>query len=48
MTSHYGKDKNYKIYDNYHRNLTQNVDIPAGQYFEYAKHRNYIHAYKYG
>ena len=49
MTSYtIGKDKNYKnIYDNYHRNLTQNVDIPAGQYFEYAKHRNYIHAYKY-
>ena len=43
-----GKDKHYKnIYDNYHKNLTQNVEIPDGQYFTYAKHRNYIHAYKY-
>ena len=38
MTSYtIGKDKIYKnIYDNYHKNLTQNVDIPDGQYFEYA------------
>lgn len=43
-----GEDKNYKnIYDKYHKNLTQNVEIPDGQYFEYAKHRNYIHAYEY-
>ena len=49
MTSYIiGDDKNYKnVYDKYHKYLKQNVVIPDGQYFEYAKHRNYIHAYKY-
>ncbi len=43
-----GKDKIFKnVYDKYHQNLTQNAEIPDGQYFIYAKHRNYIHAYKY-
>ena len=43
-----GNDKNYKnIYDKYHKYLKQNIAIPDGQYFTYAKHRNYIHAYKY-
>ena len=49
MTSYIvGEDKNYKnIYDKYHKYLKQNIAIPDGQYFTYAKHRNYIHAYKY-
>ena len=40
MTSYIiGDDKNYKnIYDKYHKYLKQNVVIPDGQYFEYAKH----------
>ena len=43
-----GKDEYYKnIYSKYHKDLSQNVEIPGGQYFNYAKHRNYIHAYKY-
>ena len=43
-----GKDEVYKnVYDKYHQNLSQEVEIPAGQYFHYGQYRNYIHAYKY-
>lgn len=43
-----GKDKVYKnIYVENNEKFIHEVEIPSGQYFEYAKHRNYIHAYKY-
>ncbi len=47
-TTYIGKDKIFKnVYDKYHQDLIQIAEIPDGQYFIYAKHRNYIHAYKY-
>ena len=43
-----GNDKVYKnVYLGKDQSLIQHVEIPDGQYFVYAQHRNYIHAYKY-
>ena len=43
-----GDDRVFKnVYIDKDKNFTQKIEIPDGQYFEYAKHRNYIHAYKY-
>ena len=43
-----GEDKIYKnIYVDKNDKFTHEVEIPSGQYFHYAKFRNYIHAYKY-
>ncbi len=43
-----GEDDVYKnIYNFQNKKLIQRIEIPDGQYFDYAKHRNYIHAYKY-
>ena len=43
-----GDDKVYKnIYVDKNEKFIHEVEIPGGQYFDYAKFRNYIHAYKY-
>lgn len=43
-----GEDKIYKnIYVDKNDKFTHEVEIPSGQYFDYAKFRNYIHAYQY-